>query len=359
MKKLFIVLLAAVIASIGVYILFDTSNKPQSRQKSPDYWRQQVETVAGNLDTPWAIAVMPDNKILVTERSGTVSILGQNGTKIAVADVVEQGEGGLLGLALHPEYNTNKRLYIYKSNGQNNTVERYRLLGNKLVEQRVIVGDIPAANVHNGGEIKFGPDGKLYITTGDAATESSAQDKTSLAGKIIRINEDGSIPSDNPFGTGVWSYGHRNPQGLAWDDLQRLWSTEHGPSGQRSGFDELNLIEKGGNYGWPLVHGDEKQDGLVAPVLQSGANETWAPAGLAYAGGSLYFTGLRGQSLYRAKITGDNVSLSSYFAGDYGRLRAITVSGTDLLVSTSNHDGRGTPAAQDDRILRVNTGVLN
>jgi len=329
-----------------------------TQQKFTNIQHSEITTVAENLDTPWSIATLPDGRMIFTERAGTISILGANGSKIPVADVVEKGEGGLLGLAIHPDFITNKWVYIYKSNGQNNVVERYRLADNALQDKQVIVADIPAANVHNGGEVEFGPDSKLYITTGDAATESRAQDKNNLAGKILRVNDDGSVPSDNPFETRIWSYGHRNPQGLAWDDQQRLWSTEHGPSGLQSGFDELNLIQKGGNYGWPVVRGDERRAGLISPAAQSGADETWAPAGLTFADGNLYFAGLRGKSLYKVAINGDKVSLTSFFSGEYGRLRAVTVSSQNLLVSTSNRDGRGTPSEQDDRILRVPLKVI-
>lgn len=339
-------------------LIFGPTDSSIPQQKASDEQLRNITTVAEKLDTPWSIAVLPNMQVLVTERAGTVSIIGSDGVRITIADVVERGEGGLLGLTLHPKFKDNSQLYVYKTTGENNVVERYRLENKALVERRVIVADIPAANVHNGGEVRFGPDNKLYITTGDAADESQAQDKNSLAGKILRINDDGTVPSDNPFATRVWSYGHRNPQGLAWDDRGRLWSTEHGPSGSESGFDELNLIEKGGNYGWPDIRGDVKRDGFVAPVAQSGASETWAPAGLAYAEGSLYFTGLRGQTLYEAKINGNTVSLTSHFATKYGRLRAVTVSDQALFVSTSNRDGRGSPGEQDDRILRIPLQVL-
>jgi len=357
-KQFLLSALAVCITAIAIYLVFRPADSSVTQQKSTSIQRSEITSVAENLDTPWAIATLPDGRILITERAGIITILGPNGVKIAVADVVERGEGGLLGLTLHPDFETNSQLYIYKTTGQNNIVERYKLEGSQLVEQQVIVGDIPAANVHNGGEIEFGPEGKLYITTGDAATESQAQDKNSLAGKILRVNDDGSVPADNPFETKVWSYGHRNPQGLAWDDQQRLWSTEHGPSGLQSGFDELNLIQKGGNYGWPIVRGNEQREGLIAPKVQSGNRETWAPAGLTYARGSLYFTGLRGKSLYQAKITGEEVRLTSHFAGEYGRLRAVVVNGQDLLISTSNRDGRGTPSAKDDQILRVPLKII-
>lgn len=333
-----------------------SSDIPESRIS--DEQRSSISVVAENLDTPWSIATLPDDRLLITERSGVLQILGENGQRFEIADVVEQGEGGLLGLALHPNFADNRQLYIYKTTGPSNVIERYVLEDNQLSQRTSIFTNIPAASNHNGGEIKFGPDKKLYITTGDAGEENLAQDRASLAGKILRVNDDGSIPEDNPFGTAVWSYGHRNPQGIAWDSEDKLWSTEHGPSGLQSGFDELNLIEKGKNYGWPVIRGDENREGMVVPIAHSGGNDTWAPAGLAHHDGSLYFAGLRGQTLYQAKINGNSVDLTRHFTEAYGRLRAVTTQGDDLLVGSSNQDGRGNPESNDDKILRIPLTLL-
>lgn len=319
---------------------------------------KDVRTVTANISTPWAIAFLPDGDLLVTERSGQVQRIGENGATYRVAGVRETSEGGLLGIALHPEFDSNQYVYLYSTTNETGTltnrVERYTLQGESLQDRTVILADIPASSNHDGGALAFGPDDKLYITTGDAGNENSAQDTNSLAGKILRINDDGTVPGDNPFGNAVWSYGHRNPQGIAWDDQQQLWSTEHGPSGTQTGRDELNLIEKGANYGWPIITGDETREDMKTPVAQSGTDDTWAPAGLAYANGSLYFAGLRGQSLYQAKINDDNkVTLSRHFSGEYGRLRAVVVRGDELYFSTSNRDGRGSPAENDDRLLSI------
>ena len=319
---------------------------------------KDVRTVTANISTPWAIAFLPDGDLLVTERSGQVQRIGENGATYRVAGVRETSEGGLLGIALHPEFDSNQYVYLYSTTNETGTltnrVERYTLQGESLQDRTVILADIQASSNHDGGALAFGPDDKLYITTGDAGNENSAQDTNSLAGKILRINDDGTVPGDNPFGNAVWSYGHRNPQGIAWDDQQQLWSTEHGPSGTQTGRDELNLIEKGANYGWPIITGDETREDMKTPVAQSGTDDTWAPAGLAYANGSLYFAGLRGQSLYQAKINDDNkVTLSRHFSGEYGRLRAVVVRGDELYFSTSNRDGRGSPAENDDRLLSI------
>lgn len=325
--------------------------------------KDAVEVVAKNISTPWAIAQLPDGDILVTERSGQLQRIGENGQTFTVDGVRETSEGGLLGLALDPNFADNKRLYMYSTTEQDgrltNRIERYVLDEDRLRDRTVIVSDIPASSNHDGGALAFGPDGKLYATTGDANLQQQAQDTSALAGKILRMNDDGSAPADNPFGNLVWSYGHRNSQGITWDGKGRMWSTEHGPSGADTGRDELNLIVKGGNYGWPQVTGDETRDGMIVPVAQSGDSDTWAPGGIAYLDGMLYFTGLRGQSLYAAKINDDNtVQLARHLTSEYGRLRAVMAFSNDLYISTSNRDGRGSPKTDDDKILRFGVEVF-
>ncbi len=213
-----------------------------------------AEVVAQDLSIPWEIVFLPSGEMLVSERPGTLVRISKERKKYQIDGIKHVGEGGLLGMALHPEIFKNKWIYLYfttvnKVGGLTNRVERYTFEDDQLKNKTVILKDIPGAIYHDGGRIAFGPDNLLYITTGDAEKSYLAQNKTSLAGKILRLRDDGSIPSDNPFGNAVYSYGHRNPQGIAWDNLGRLWSTEHGRSGVFSGLDEINLIEKGANYG--------------------------------------------------------------------------------------------------------------
>lgn len=322
--------------------------------------KQDIEIIAENLAIPWSIAFLPDGQMLVTERSGKLLMVGAE-TKIIkeIEGVMHVGEGGLLGIAVHPQFEKNNYIYLYSTtlvDGDiSNRVERYTLINNVLGARKVILSGIKGSSNHDGGRMAFGPDGYLYITTGDAENPDLAQDKNSLNGKILRIKDDGSIPTDNPFKNAVYSLGHRNPQGLAWDTSGALWETEHGPSGLSTGYDEINRIEKGKNYGWPVIRGDQKREGFVSPVLQSGGRDTWAPAGLAYKNGSLYFTGLRGEAVYEAKINIDNtVTLSVHYKKEFGRLRAITL-GPDaaLYISTSNKDGRGRVKEGDDKILKI------
>lgn len=327
---------------------------------------QADAVVAQDLTVPWEVVFLPDGDMLVSERPGTLRRIGKNQQAYTIAGVQHVGEGGLLGVALHPKFTQLHYIYLYlttaSGNGLVNRVERYKLTNDTLTDRTVVLADIPGERNHDGGRLAFGPDGYLYITAGDAGNDQSAQDTHALSGKILRIKDDGTIPPDNPFGNAVYSYGHRNPQGLAWDSSGQLWASEHGRSGATTtGYDELNRIQKSGNYGWPLIQGDEARAGMIAPVVHSGSAETWAPASLAYHNGSLYFGGLRGQSLYQATIQpdGKHVQLTVHERERYGRLRAVTVGpGSFLYVTTSNRDGRGKPAAGDDKIIKVDPAAL-
>ena len=328
----------------------------------------ELETViVQNLDTPWAIAFMPDGNLLVTERKGTVKqvVTGGGASEIAQLEKVKEiGEGGLLGITLHPGFTSNNYVYFYYTYGGSsgrtlNRVVRMKFENNSLSGEQILVDAIPGNSNHNGGRIKFGPDGFLYITTGDAQNPSQAQDRNSLAGKILRTTDEGKPAPGNPFGNSTYSYGHRNPQGIAWDSDGRLWSTEHGRSGLQSGLDEVNLIEPSNNYGWEIIQGDQTRQGMVAPVRHSG-NDTWAPSGAAFSGSSLFFSGLRGQTLYEAVISGTQITdFKEHFKGQYGRIREVILGPDNMLyITTSNLDGRGNPKEGDDKIIRINPAKL-
>ena len=369
-KNLVILAIAAVIlAGIILYLAkkppenrivnipqFKNDNQPQETSK------ETISIYAQNLEVVWALAFLPGGDLLATERKGTVNLIDKEGNVsriFTLSNVLQTGESGLHGIALHPDFENNQFLYLYytyKGNGDNtqNRVSRFRFDGKTFTDEKIIVDAIPGAIFHDGGRIKFGTDKNLYITTGDARNPSLAQDVNSLAGKILRVTDEGNPASGNPFGTRIWSYGHRNPQGIAWDDKGRLWETEHGDSAT----DEFNLIEPGKNYGWPTIRGDQKAEGLKTPVLHSG-NDTWAPAGAAFINGSIFFGGLKGQALFQAKLQDNSATLTTHFKGELGRIRDVLL-GPDgfLYITTSNRDGRGTPAAGDDKILRINPAKL-
>lgn len=376
--SLVIALLAAVTIIFWVWWTFIYERVPSdtverftlNRQEQQETEEQEppadsgvVTSLAEGLEIPWSLVFLPDNSILLTERPGRVRLIDENGLQpepvFEPGDVLHIGEGGLLGIVLHPEYESNSLVYLYYTYGSGedvmNKVVRYTYDGDAFTDPEIIIDEIPGAQFHNGGRIEFGPDGMLYITAGDALYAESAQSLDTLSGKILRMTPDGEIPDDNPFEDSfIYSYGHRNPQGLAWDDSGRLWSTEHG----RTAKDEVNSIEAGNNYGWPDFIGDETAQGITEPFLHSGS-VTWAPSGAAIKDGSFYFAGLRGQTLYELDISEEDPVLKKHFEKQFGRLRAVVL-GPDgfLYVLTSNRDGRGVPLAADDRVLRIDAEKL-
>jgi glucose/arabinose dehydrogenase len=335
-----------------------------------------TEVLVRGLDTPWAIDFASDGRTFVTERPGRIRVIDRGQLQAEpwmVLEVTALGEAGLMGIAVDPQFNKNRFVYVaytYRNNEGKLQNRIARLRENrktgKGVFDKAIIDNVAGAHNHDGGRVKFGPDGKLYWSTGDAQTTKFAQDLSSLNGKILRMNPDGSVPNDNPFPNSyVYSYGHRNPQGLTWQpETNRLYSTEHGPSGfQGCCRDEINYIEPGKNYGWPAIRGDETKEGMVTPVIHAGTNETWAPGGATFAttgpwAGSLLFTGLRGQTLYRVVIDPSSprkaVLQERLFHRQFGRLRDI-VEGPDksVYLLTSNRDGRGRPKDDDDRLIRL------
>lgn len=331
------------------------------QQTSPAAPQQQVTVVAQNLRVPWAIAFGANGRILFTERAGRVRVI-ENGQLraeplLSLTDVVARAESGLMGLAMHP---TEPYVYIcYATGNMHDVVVRYRDAGDALIEPRTIITNIPAARFHAGCRLRFGPDRKLYITTGDATDPDIAQDLRSLGGKILRVNDDGSVPADNPMpNSPVWTYGHRNPQGIDWDPRSGLlFSTEHGPSGGDGGFggDEVNIIERGLNYGWPTIHHRQTRAGMVSPFLEY--TPAHAPASAAFWRGDFYFGCLRGEHVHRVVLDPNDrrkVLREEELFEDLGRIREVAA-GPDgaLYFSTSNHDGRGDPAPTDDRIFRI------
>lgn len=340
---------------------------------SDDY---KIEVFAENLTVPWSIAWTDKDRMLVNERTGKIIII-QNGKLqdaplLEVKEVSVGSEEGLMGLAIDPNYAENKYIYISYAYGKGDNlsikVVRYKDNGNSVSDELILIDKLPGAKNHAGCRLRFGPDGKLYITTGDATDREIAQDLKNMGGKILRLNSDGSIPSDNPWpNSPLWSYGHRNPQGIDfYPGTSILWETEHGPSGfdGPGGGDEVNVIVKGSNYGWPVVSHDGHKDGMVDPVLVYTPAE--APAsGMFYKSGvisqfknNFFFGCLRGRGIIRVIVDEKDptkvISQSKMTDVDYGRIREIA-EGPDgaIYFSTSNKDGRGNPGQTDDRIMRI------
>jgi glucose/arabinose dehydrogenase len=320
-------------------------------------------TLATGIRVPWGLARQPDGSVLVSARdsyqilsvnleSGATTLLGT--VAGAVSNVSQAGEGGLLGIAVSPTFTDDRLVYVYFSTASDNRVatvsyDPSRPEGQQLGSPQVLVSGIPHNVHHNGGRLGFGPDGFLYATTGEAENPDLAQDKGSLGGKILRMTTAGKPAPGNPFGTLVWSLGHRNVQGVAWDPAGRMWASEFGDKLA----DELNMIEPGRNYGWPATQGRTSQAGYTSPVAQWGTDED-SPSGIAYAGGCVWMAALKGQRLWRIPLNGTAVVADPqpFLVGELGRLRSVlAVDDHTLLVTTSNRDGRTTPRTGDDRLV--------
>jgi len=344
-------------ALVATVLLAGCTSAPETPAPGPTGSGRAVTTeVVSGLRSPWSILRLDDGTILVSQRDDGRVMRVDGGKPVAIGTVpgvVHQGEGGLLGIAFRDGW-----LYAYETTADDNRVVRMRL-GDDLSSgaPEVLLTGLRRASNHNGGRIAFGPDGLLYVTVGDAGTTSNAQDLDSLNGKILRMTPDGEAPDGNPFpGSYVYSYGHRNPQGLAWDASGQLWASEFG----QDTWDELNRIEPGKDYGWPIVEGKAGDERFVDPVAQWHTDEA-SPSGLAYVGGSFWMAALRGERLWRITVGDDgSVATAQLLAGadSRGRLRDVAPGpGGSLYVLTDNTDGRGSPRPGDDRLLRIGLAV--
>ncbi len=312
-----------------------------------------VKTIATGLDTPWGITFLPGGDALVAQRGGTIVRVPEEGGRarpvMRVPGAQEDGEGGLLGLAVSPDYADDGLVYASMTTASDNRIVRFRLGG----KPRVVVKGLAKASIHNGGRIAFGPDGELYAGVGDAGNTANAQDASSRNGKILRMDPDGSVPADNPTsGSLVYSLGHRNPQGLTWDAQGRLWAAEFG----QNTYDEVNLIRPGANYGWPIVEGrGDTQGGKFTNPKVQWSTDVSSPSGIAYANRRLYVAGLGGERLWVVPVSGTRTGTpTARYTGRYGRIRTVVRAPDGAIwMATSNRDGRGTPKAGDDRILRL------
>jgi glucose/arabinose dehydrogenase len=334
----------------------------------------RVEEVARDLEIPWAIAFASDGRMFFTERPGRVRVMRRGAAPrryLDLSNVAHQGEGGLMGLALHPQFPRTPFLYLMYTTGTGvNRVSRFRDAGDTAGNEEVLLDGIAAAQYHDGGALAFGPDGMLYVGTGDARMPPTAQDRRSLNGKILRLTPDGKVPADNPFpGSPVYAYGLRNVTGLAWHPTTReLWAASHGPSGEFPGLlfrDSVYIVRKGGNHGWPLVVGTTDRAGIVSPVL-------YYPEAAVPPGGSIFYTGslfpqfrdnyflatLRSEHLQRVVVDQGRriAAIERWWPGKFGRLRAIAQGPEGAIYfSTSNQDGRAPfgPAPGSDFIYRI------
>ncbi|MGX1436883.1 PQQ-dependent sugar dehydrogenase [Mammaliicoccus sciuri] len=341
-----------------------TQNEMEHEQSQSDDNQERketkgIETVAQGLDTPWSIARL-DDVFYLSERPGKIiKIDGNKKTEQQVdldKEVSTAAEAGLLGFVLAPDFKDSKEAYAYytyEDNGQFNRIVKLKLENDTWKEDEVLIDKIPSGQYHHGGRLKIGPDDKLYATTGDASDEQNAQDKDTLGGKILRINLDGSKPKDNPISNSyVYSYGHRNPQGIVWTPDGQMYASEHGNQAN----DEINEIKEGQNYGWPVIEGNEENDNMETPIFTSGSDDTWAPSGIAFKDGIIYSAALRGEGIMKFDVEKDEMKKVTT---KYGRIRDVYNVNDDLYFVSNNTDGRGNPSQNDDKMYKVSLSQLN
>ncbi|MFC7684852.1 PQQ-dependent sugar dehydrogenase [Ureibacillus sp. GCM10028918] len=337
---------------------FNTSNSSEQLKSEmievTKVENEELEVIADRLNIPWSIEKAGD-LFYLSERTGGIAKI-QNGeaekqTVELEKELATASEAGLLGFVLSPDFEQSQRAYAYYTyvdeSGQFNRIVTLHHEGNTWKEESLLLDKIPSGTRHHGGRIEIGPDEKLYATAGDAGDTTTPQDLNSLGGKILRMNLDGSIPADNPFPNSyIYSYGHRNPQGITWSSDGTMYASEHGNDAN----DEINVIEPGQNYGWPIIEGNEQKEGMVTPLFTSGPESTWAPSGLSYIDDKLYVAALRGQAVLEFDLQKKN---EHEFVKGLGRIRDVFVDGPFLYLISNNTDGRGTPAENDDKLYRI------
>ncbi len=347
---------------ILIFILFISACSSEDNQQSAknnsdaiDVFSRQAEVITTDLNIPWNIN-KHDNTFYLSQRAGNImKVDGVSGTKTVqnvelTKEVLHEEEGGFLGFLLAPDFDVSKEAFAYHTYQQAgevfNRIIVLKLNDNTWKEVKILLEGIPGGRIHNGGRIKIGPDGKLYATAGDGGNPENAQNVEILAGKILRMELDGTVPKDNPFKNSyVYSYGHRNPQGIDWDDQGKLYSSEHG----QTAHDEINLIEPGKNYGWPIIEGNQKAPNMVSPFYQTG-NDTLAPSGIAIKGNKLYVANLRGESIRVINLADRTVDTLFENAG---RMRDVLIEDNTLFTITNNRDGRGNPREGDDKLIKI------
>ncbi len=330
------------------------SSSSSSSQQSIDQQVGEVTELAANLDVPWSIQ-KDQETFYVSERPGTIVQIQPDKVvrqPVHLSETLSDGsEAGLLGFLLATDFEQTQEAYAYYTYTSGietfNKIVKLRLQQNEWQETQVLLDQLPGGNYHDGGRLAFGPDNKLYATVGDAYQLDKVQTLTSLEGTILRLNLDGTIPADNPYETNyIFSYGHRNPQGLAWTTDGTMYASEHGNQAN----DEINQIDAGKNYGWPVIEGTAKQAEMETPLFTSGDDDTWAPSGMAEWQGNLYVAGLRGSAIYEVNL--EKQQMRPFLEG-YGRIRDVLIVDDTLYFVTNNLDGRGNGESEDDKLYQM------